>query len=100
MTHLSRSLSRMVAERLFLIVVTLAISSVTLAQTNKTRNAAAAAAVEDQPIFQDYRGVQIGWLADDVRKKLGAPADKGDEQDFYVFGEKETCSDSLRQGYS
>jgi len=90
MTHLSRSLSRGVAGRLFLIVVTLAISSVTLAQTNKTRNSAAAA-VEDQPVFQEYRGVQIGWLADEVRKKLGAPADKGDEQDFYVFGEKETC---------
>jgi hypothetical protein len=35
--------------------------------------------------------VQIGWLADDVRKKLGDPASKGDEQDYYMFGEKETC---------
>jgi len=26
-----------------------------------------------------------------VRKKLGNPANKGEEQDFYVFGEKETC---------
>ena len=91
MTHLSRSLSRRVAGRFFLIVVTLAIFSVTHAQTNKTRNSAAAAAADDQPIFQEYRGVQIGWLADEVRKKLGAPADKGDEQDFYVFGEKETA---------
>jgi len=35
--------------------------------------------------------VKIGWVADEVRKKLGSPANKGDEQDFYMFGEKETC---------
>lgn len=87
MTHLSQFLSRRVITRLFLVAVTLAMSSVTAAQTTKTRHAAA----EEQPILQEYRGVQIGWLADDVRKKLGAPADKGDEQDFYVFGEKETA---------
>jgi hypothetical protein len=46
---------------------------------------------DDEPVLLDYRGIQIGWLADEVRKKLGIPADKGDEQDFYVFGEKETC---------
>jgi hypothetical protein len=49
------------------------------------------AARDDDPVFLEYRGVQIGWLADEVRKKLGAPADKGDEQDLFVFGEKETC---------
>ena len=46
---------------------------------------------DDDPVFLEYRGIQIGWVADEVRKKLGVPADKGDEQDFYVFGEKETC---------
>lgn len=46
---------------------------------------------EEQPIFNDYRGVQIGWLAEDVRKKLGSPADKGEEQDFYIFNDKETA---------
>jgi hypothetical protein len=49
------------------------------------------AQTEDQPIFRDYRGVQIDWLAEDVRKKLGTPADKGEEQDFYIFNEKETA---------
>lgn len=42
-------------------------------------------------MFHDYRGIQLGMLADDVRKKLGEPKDKGDEQDFYVFGETETA---------
>ena len=46
---------------------------------------------EEEPIFTDYRGVQIGWLSEDVRKKLGSPADKGEEQDFYIFNEKETA---------
>jgi hypothetical protein len=46
---------------------------------------------DDEPVFHDYRGIQIGWLADEVRKKLGTPADKGDEQDLYIFNDKETC---------
>jgi hypothetical protein len=29
--------------------------------------------------------------ADEVRKKLGEPKDKGTEQDFYVFNETETA---------
>ena len=41
--------------------------------------------------FQDYRGIQLGMLADEVRKKLGQPKDKGGEQDFYMFGETETA---------
>ncbi|HEY3580407.1 MAG TPA: hypothetical protein VGK82_07680, partial [Pyrinomonadaceae bacterium] len=57
----------------------------------QTTRKAPGAPPDESPIFQEYRGVQIGWLADDVRKKLGNPADRGDEQDFYVFGEKETA---------
>ncbi|MFN2498074.1 MAG: hypothetical protein ABR557_03200 [Pyrinomonadaceae bacterium] len=41
--------------------------------------------------FYDYRGLQLGMLADEVRKKLGEPKDKGNEQDFYMFGETETA---------
>jgi hypothetical protein len=48
-----------------------------------------AAVNDDAPIFHEYRGIEIGWLADDVRKKLGNPANKGEEQDYYVFGEKD-----------
>lgn len=87
MTHLSNVVSGRVLGRLFLLSLALSISAVVFGQTNKPR----AGGGDDQPIFQEYRGVQLGWLADDVRKKLGSPADKGDEQDFYVFSEKETC---------
>ena len=76
--------------RALLVVISLTICGVSFAQTNRTR-AGATPAAEEPPVFLDYRGVKIGWLADEVRKKLGNPANKGEEQDFYVFGEKETC---------
>lgn len=87
MTHLSRS-SISWLKRLLLVVITFSVAGVSAAQTAKNR---AGATAEEEPVFHEYRGVQIGWLADDVRKKLGSPADKGDEQDFYVFGDKETA---------
>jgi len=40
---------------------------------------------EDDPIFHDYRGIKLGSLADEVRKKLGNPANKSDEQDYFMF---------------
>ena len=60
--------------------------SVTAQTTRKT-----AAGGEEDPLFLEYRGIQIGWLADEVRKKLGVPRDKSDEQDLYVFDDKEMC---------
>jgi hypothetical protein len=46
---------------------------------------------DDSAVFHDYRGIQLGMLANDVRKKLGEPKDKSDQQDFYLFGESETA---------
>jgi len=46
---------------------------------------------DDSSVSHDYRGIQLGMLAEEVRKKLGEPKDKGDEQDFYLFGETETA---------
>lgn len=85
MTHVSRSSNFWILARVVLAGSCLLLASASaMAQTKKT--------AEDSPVFLDYRGVQIGWLADEVRKKLGVPADKGDEQDLYVFNEKEMCS--------
>jgi hypothetical protein len=88
MTRLLRSSKFWLLDRVLLVVITLTIAGVSIAQTNRNRPVTTPA---EEPIFLDYRGVKIGWLADEVRKKLGAPANKGDEQDFYIFGEKETC---------
>ncbi|HEX8459418.1 MAG TPA: hypothetical protein VF656_19150 [Pyrinomonadaceae bacterium] len=48
-----------------------------------------AASDEQLPAFQEYKGVRIGMTAEEARKKLGAPTDKGEAQDFYLVSEKE-----------
>lgn len=40
---------------------------------------------EEEPVFREYRGIKLGSLADEVRKKLGNPANKSDEQDYFMF---------------
>ena len=45
------------------------------------------AQTEDKPLFAEFRGVNIGMPADEVRKKLGGPRDKGDDLDLYVFND-------------
>lgn len=87
MTHLLRAPKFWLLNRALLMVIGLSLAGISTAQTTRNR----AAAADEEPIFHEYRGIQIGWLADEVRKKLGDPANKGDEQDFYVFGEKETA---------
>ena len=82
------------ASRVFAFTVAAASIVLFLSSSNAqtSRKAVAAAAAEDQSgAFKEYRGVQLGMLADEVRKKLGTPKDKGDEQDFFVFGETETA---------
>jgi len=83
MTRLSRSSMLRTA---LVLLFSFALGAIAIGQTQRTRSAD-----DEQPSFREYKGVQIGWLAEDVRKKLGSPADKGDEQDFYVFGDKETA---------
>ena len=58
-----------------------------IAQTHKAR----AGSGDDAPLFHEYRSVQIGMTADEVRKKLNNPSDKSDEQDFFVFSDNESA---------
>jgi hypothetical protein len=44
---------------------------------------------ENQPTINQFKGVRIGMLADDARKKLGNPRDKSAEQDFYMVNDNE-----------
>ena len=85
MIRLSRLSRPLALKAICLLIVCVGLCAPSFSQTRPK------AGGEEQPLFSDYRGVQIGWLADDVRKKLGNPADKGEEQDFYVFNEKETA---------
>ena len=43
-----------------------------------------------QPLYREYRGVRLGMTATETRAKLGEPAMKSDEQDFYVMSPNET----------
>lgn len=61
------------------------------AQARKGVGGGTATPEDASPLFHEYRGVQLGMVTDDVRKKLGDPRDKGEEQDFYIFDEKETA---------
>jgi hypothetical protein len=69
-----------------MIVLGAAVSCMAASVTQAQRKAE-----DDSSVFRDYRGIQLGMLADEVRKKLGDPKDKGDEQDFFMFGETETA---------
>ncbi len=81
------------SRRLMLIFgMTLLISlTISASARGQRRGGAQAGADEAAPAFQEYRGVQLGMTADEVRKKLGSPKDKSDEQDFFVFNETETA---------
>lgn len=86
MTHLFGSSKFWLLSRALFVVLSLTLAGAALAQTNQKR---AGGGGEDDPIFHDYRGIKLGWLADDVRKKLGNPANKADDQDYYIFNENE-----------
>ena len=44
---------------------------------------------DNQPLFSDFKGVRLGMTADDSRKKLGSPHDKGDDFDLYVYNDNQ-----------
>lgn len=44
-----------------------------------------------QPLYKEYRGVQLGMTATETRAKLGQPVFMSDEQDVYVFSANETA---------
>ena len=46
---------------------------------------------EPEALFHEYKGVGLGMQANDARKKLGSPAEKDDEQDFFIFSDTESA---------
>jgi len=76
---------------LIAVVFGLGLSSNANAQAQKVKAAFNHEAATQQPLYTEYRGVRLGMLAEEARAKLGTPAMKASDQDFYVFSEKETA---------
>ena len=43
-----------------------------------------------QPLYVEYRGVRLGMTAAEVRAKLGEPAMKSNDQDYFVISQNES----------
>jgi outer membrane protein assembly factor BamE (lipoprotein component of BamABCDE complex) len=73
-------------------LMSLSLSAQTVARAQKTRPAVnVGAAVVQQPIYSEYKGVRLGMAAEEVRAKFGEPALKGDDQDYYVVSQSESA---------
>jgi hypothetical protein len=46
---------------------------------------------EDKPLYTNFKGLELGMTAVEARKMLGSPSDKGDQQDFFTFGDKNSA---------
>ena len=60
-------------------------------QRSKAKMVNAYAEGVQQPLYREYRGVRLGMTTEEARAKLGEPALKADDQDFYVFSANETA---------
>ena len=77
---------------LVVIVVALLLLGATVAAAQgRVANKAAHVAAPQEPLYSQYRGVRIGMTTAEVRTKLGAPQQPGDDMDFYVFSDKEAA---------
>ena len=73
---------------LLLLAMARIVTGQTAAQGVRIANAQAQV---QQPLYKEYRGVRLGMTAAEVRAKLGEPAMKSDEQDFFVVSANETA---------
>ena len=77
--------------RSFIYSTLLLLSAIALIEIASVSNASTQTLQTNIPVFKDYRGVQIGMSADEVRKKLDRLKDGGLGQDFFVYSERESA---------
>jgi outer membrane protein assembly factor BamE (lipoprotein component of BamABCDE complex) len=73
------------------VVFSLGLSFDANAQAQKGKAVINHGAAMQQPIYAEYKGVRLSMSAEEVRAKLGTPAMKNSDQDYYVFSENETA---------
>lgn len=85
---------------LIAVVFSLGLSADASAQAQRVKAALKGDAAPQQPLYTEYKGVRLGMSAEEARAKLGTPALKGSDQDYYVFSENETaqiCYDAAQK---
>ena len=73
----------------FAMAVVLLTSSTSAAQRSK---GALDSPDDNQPGFNQFRGVKIGMAVDEARKKMGTPKDKSADRDDYLFNDNEAVT--------
>jgi hypothetical protein len=72
-----------------LLFVAAALCAFVAPSTTKAQRSKAQGDGESSPLFSEFKGVRLGMSADEARKKLGSPRDKGDEIDIYQFNDNQ-----------
>lgn len=92
-----RTYLRMLAELVLLALAIFAFGALLVHAQTPSQSGPATAQVgintstTDEPSLREYKGVKLGMSAEEARRRLGEPADKGDEQDFYNFSDTESA---------
>jgi hypothetical protein len=73
-----------------ILLVSLCVIAKGQSETQAMKTARAHSQIQ-QPLYNEYRGLRLGMTSTEVRAKLGEPALKSDEQDFYVISPNETA---------
>ena len=92
-THQSRISTVELVFFLLGILILLLLAAVTVKGQSPTETVRAVRAHTQiqQQLYREYRGVRLNMTAVEVRAKLGEPAMKSDEQDFYILSANETA---------
>lgn len=82
-----------VAVLLAVALIVVLMSAATNGQTQRKPTASAfkEPTTPQQALYTDYKGVRIGMTAAEVRAKFGQSGIRVDDQEFYVFNDRETA---------
>lgn len=73
-----------------LVVITLLLLAAVIVNGQKSGPASAVVSSTAPPLISDYKGIRLGMNSTQVRSKLGDPALKADDQDYYEFSPAES----------
>jgi hypothetical protein len=95
MTYNTKKLRTRIVEIVFFVMGVILLLLLGVVASGQTKTEAMKVGREytkvQQPLYKEYRGVRLGMTAAETRAKLGEPAMKSDEQDFYVSSANETA---------